>query len=195
MLVSAVIHLTEIRKRRLERGNQREANAFERGLSFYLRAIVGLYTFLISVGLSPFRCYPQEDGTYTLVPSSSLNCYDKNWASHWFTIGVGLSQLIAVPCFLIGLFWKYNNPELRQQNKFLWRYGMITRSFKPQFFWWSLLLLFKKTCLVMFIDLTNSYSPYIRVGLTLIVIFLAMTIDGFCKPYVVEGISAVVFLR
>jgi hypothetical protein len=37
--------------------------------------------------------------------------------------------------------------------------------------------------LVMVIDLTNSYSPFIRVGLVLMILFIGMTLDGYCQPY------------
>jgi hypothetical protein len=50
------------------------AHPFEKALSIYIFLLTSLYTFIVSVALSPFRCYPQADGSYTLIPNPSQDC-------------------------------------------------------------------------------------------------------------------------
>jgi hypothetical protein len=81
--------------------NRALPNPIEKAVSLYAQGMVGLTTYIVTVGFAPFRCYRQIDGAFTLVPSSNLNCYDQLWFSQLFTIALGLVEIALIPLVLI----------------------------------------------------------------------------------------------
>jgi hypothetical protein len=157
------------------------ASPFEIALSMYLAILVGLYIYMLTIALEPFRCFQQADGTLTLVASPNLDCFDATWSQNMFSIVVGLLYIIGIPSFLILAFWKYRNSV--ETNEFHWRFGLLTSPYNRKYFWWSIYLLTKKTLLVMLIDLTNDYTIYIRTFIVLLLLLSALFIESICKPY------------
>jgi hypothetical protein len=47
---------------------------YDRFVALILMLTSTFYTFLLSLVLSAFRCYPQEDGKYIFLPSPHLDC-------------------------------------------------------------------------------------------------------------------------
>jgi hypothetical protein len=70
--------------------NQYLADPFDKAIYFYSLGLVSMYTFIINIALTPFRCYQQSDGSMTLLPASHLDCYDSQWKQNWFSITVGI---------------------------------------------------------------------------------------------------------
>jgi hypothetical protein len=115
-----------------------------------------------------------------MVASPDIDCYDDVWNKHWFSIFFGLQYIILIPAFIVSVLWK--NRKMVDSNVFQWRFGLLTSRYKPQFFWWSLYLLAKKTVVVMLIDLTNDFSVFLRSYLVLLVLVTALVIESLCKP-------------
>eukprot|EP00475_Leptophrys_vorax_P045397 TRINITY_DN9403_c0_g1_i2.p1 TRINITY_DN9403_c0_g1~~TRINITY_DN9403_c0_g1_i2.p1 ORF type:complete len:385 (+),score=92.20 TRINITY_DN9403_c0_g1_i2:2476-3630(+) len=172
--------------------NRKFPNPIERAISLYVQGLIGLNTYLIAVGLAPFRCFQQTDGTYTLIPSANLDCYDQTWMSHVPVIALGLLEIIAVPVILISIFW-INRFDV-QSNEFVWRYGMLTENYVPQFYWWEVVMLTRKTSFVMVVDLTNNLNDQLRAFLVEIVFLLYILAEFLCQPRSREkGHSAVMY--
>jgi hypothetical protein len=164
------------------------ANPFERALSLYLAILAGMYIYILTIGLEPFRCLQQPDGTLTLVASPNLDCFDNIWARQWFSIGVGLTYIIGIPVLLLSTLWK--NRYSIESNLFQWRFGLLTSSYKPKFYWWGIYLLSKKTIFVFLVDLTNDYSIHFRAFLVLVLLIGTLVIESLCRPWKVDvGIS------
>jgi hypothetical protein len=149
----------------------------DRGISLYIRGILGLTTYVVMVGFAPFRCYQQPDGSYSLVPSSDLSCYDQDWFSHMFIIVLGLIEIILLP---LGVFLIFQIKL--QENKFRWRFGILTLSFKAKYYWWEVVVLMKKLCFVMMVDLTNDFDPSLRVFFAEIVLLIGFLSEYVCQP-------------
>jgi hypothetical protein len=156
------------------------ANPFEKAFSLYLGILSGTYIYLLTISLEPFRCFKQPDGTSTLVASPDLDCYDVVWNKHRVSIFFGLQYIVLIPAFLVSILWK--NRKIVDSNVFQWRFGLLTSRYKPQFFWWSIYLLAKKTVVVMLIDLTNDFSVFLRSYLVLLVLVTTLVIESLCKP-------------
>jgi hypothetical protein len=170
-----------------------DANPFERVLSLYLSTLVGVYIYFMTTALSPFRCLQQADGTFTMVASPNLDCFDDVWSKNLVTISFGLLNTIAIPVSLVFILWKFRN-EI-ESNRFQWRFGLLTSRYKPEYYWWSTYLLTKKTLLVMLVDLTNGYSVHFRAFLVLLALISALVIESLCKPRRFEvGVAKVVNL-
>jgi hypothetical protein len=157
------------------------SNPFERAVNIYIAISVGMYIYMLTVALEPFRCFKQFDNSFTLVSSPSLDCFDGTWSNHWFSILLGLFYIIAMPGSIIFIFWKYRFSL--NTNFFIWRFGLLTSRFKRQYYWWSLYVLAKKTLLVMLVDLTNDYNAQLRSFMVLLVLIFTMCVESLCKPY------------
>jgi hypothetical protein len=156
------------------------ASPFERALSLFLACLAGMYIYLLTIALGPFRCFTQTDGTFTLVASPDLDCFDEEWSRHWFSVLIGLLYIVAIPALLVLLLWKNRNSI--ESNKFQWRFGLLTSRFKRRYYWWNVYLLVKKTTLVMLIDLTNDYTPSLRSYLVLLLLVGTLVIETLCTP-------------
>jgi hypothetical protein len=156
------------------------ASPFERAFSLYLAILVGMYVYVLTTALEPFRCLEQPDRTLTLVASPYLDCFDTQWSDHWVSIGFGLAYMVFIPTFLVTVLWSYRHSM--DTNKFQWRFGLLTSKYKRQYYWWSLYLVAKKIFLVMLIDLTNDYTVHFRSFLVLLMLIAALVIESLCKP-------------
>jgi hypothetical protein len=93
-------------------------------MSTFLMFLTTLYTFVLSMTFSAFRCAPQDDGSYTLLPSPSLDCYDSIWYNH---LGVIIVGILVISCVPVILFWiLYRNRHNLWNIHFHWKYGGLT---------------------------------------------------------------------
>lgn len=72
--------------------NSQNPDPFENALSMYIFMLTSLFTFLLSIAFAPFRCYPQSNGTYSMIPKPSEGCYDATWNQHLLLIIVGMIE-------------------------------------------------------------------------------------------------------
>jgi hypothetical protein len=158
-----------------------KANPFDRAIYLYGAGLGPLYTYLISVALSPFRCLRQEDGSLTLVASPSLDCFDIRWRGNWASIGIGLLNVILVPSIFIYVLWKYRR-DFFDNKEFLFRYGYLTTGLKRKYYWWNVFQLFRKTLLVTTIDLSNNLNTFLRMFLVIGVLLCSILLETLCQP-------------
>jgi hypothetical protein len=160
--------------------NQTIASPIERSIFIYVLGVVGLTAYVMLVGMAPFRCFRQMDGTYTLVSSSSFNCYDEVWHSNMFTIVLGVVEIAMIPA---GLFWiLFHHRRNLYSNKFVWRFGHLTNRYKKKFFWWEAVVIMKKLTFVMVVELTNDFDRHIRVLLAESVLISGLFLESFLQP-------------
>jgi hypothetical protein len=163
------------------------ANPFEKSIFIIGSGLGPLYTFLITIALSPFRCLKQVDDSLTLVPSPNLDCYDANWSQNWGTILLGLSYIILIPAYFIFVLWR--NRSNFESNQFYFRYRYLISGLKPQFYWWNVYQLLRKTLLVMMIDLTNSFDDFARKYLVFIALLGGMLVETLLQPRIKDSAS------
>jgi hypothetical protein len=157
-----------------------QANPFEKVLYIFGAGLGPLYTYMLTVAMAPFRCLKQVDNTFTLVPSPSLDCFDKQWNDNWATIILGLLVVLAIPAFFISVLVKYRNSF--NSNTFNFRYAYLISGVKPQFYYWNVFLLFRKASIVMLIDLTNDFDPFLRTFLVAMMLLFFMFVDTMAQP-------------
>jgi hypothetical protein len=166
-----------------------EASPFERSFAFYLFFLTSLFTFIASVAFSPFRCFQQVDGLYTLISNPSEDCYDGVWFSHIWVIAFALLFIIAVPVIIFFLLRSYRGGF--QSNEFVWRFGLLTNIYKDKYYYWELMSMFRKTLIVVFVDLLGNYSRYVKTFLLIIFLVSWMSLEAWVEPYKHEGFSSV----
>jgi hypothetical protein len=160
--------------------NRKLPNPIERAISLWTQIIIGLVTYVIMVGFAPFRCFRQQDGSFSLIPSSNLNCYDEEWFSHLFIIGLGLLHILIIPFGLIMVF-KANRERLFD-NSFLWKFGKLTEPYVDETYWWEVVVLLNKILFVMTVDLTSSFDPNLRVFLVEILLLVMVLVEQLFQP-------------
>ena len=81
-----------------------KASVFDKCISLLLMLLSTFYTFVLGMVLSAFRCYPQEDGSYTLLTSPSHDCYDSEWYSYLWIIIFGMLFLVYFEIYIAFLY-------------------------------------------------------------------------------------------
>jgi hypothetical protein len=82
------------------------ANEFHKAISSFLLVFTTLYTFVLTNSFSVFRCFPQDDSTYTLISSPSLDCYDSLWFQNIWLIIVNLLIIVFSPIVLFLILYR-----------------------------------------------------------------------------------------
>jgi hypothetical protein len=162
---------------------------FEKALSLFIFIITALYTALMTFVLAPFRCLPQSNGTYTLIPNPSENCFDEKWRSHMPFIAFGLLQIVVIPICLIGIYSRHRRNQ--QSNFYRWRYGLLFRAYKDEFYWWELVIVIRKTAFVFLVDATNDLETPMRFFVIMVFLTLNFALESICRPYRIQGIHTI----
>jgi hypothetical protein len=112
--------------------NMTATNPFDNAIATYISLLSTLHTFITSAVLSPFRCFPQFDGSYTLIPNPSEDCFSESWKKWIPVIVLGFIYIIAVPIALVWIFSLYRDNSKCQ----VWdcRYGHLIQPYKNRFF-------------------------------------------------------------
>jgi hypothetical protein len=163
-------------------------SAFDKCISFWLMMAGTFYTFVLSMVLSAFRCYPQEDGSFTLLPSPSHDCYDSEWYSNLWIIVLGISFLVYLPVQVVLILWK--NQKI-SSNMFFARYGVLVSPYKKQYFYWEVILMMRKLLLICLVDLTNGLPNTDRSFILVCFLFAEMFLDVFLNPFQEDGFPVV----
>jgi hypothetical protein len=163
------------------------AHPYEKALSIFIFLITSLHTFILSVVLSPFRCYPQADGTSTLIPKPSEDCYGFTWRRNLPFIVFGLFQILAIPCFLLYICWNFK--AQKSNNFFLWRYGILFRPYKDEVFYWEVIVMLRKTFFVLLVDISNGLKKSLRIYLTMLFLLMSFLAEGLLRPHQKQGVS------
>jgi hypothetical protein len=173
----------------VERQNARsrlKASVFDKSISLLLMLFSTFYTFVLGMVMSAFRCYPQEDGTYTLLASPSHDCYDSEWRSYLWIIIFGILLLLYFPVQLLFVFWRYRGRI--HSNAFFYRYGVLVMPYKEQYFYWEVVLLIRKLILICLVDLTNAMANSERAFVLICFLILELFLDFLLNPFKEENL-------
>jgi hypothetical protein len=131
--------------------------------------------------LSAFRCYPQEDGSFTLLPSPVNDCYDSEWFNNFWIIFCGISFLVYFPIQVGLILWKNRRNIL--SNTFYARYNVLVLPYKKQYFYWEVVLILRKLLFICLVDLTNGMPNNERSFILTCFLFVEMFMDIFLRPF------------
>jgi hypothetical protein len=155
-------------------------NSLESAVGIYLSVLAGMYIYVLTMSLEPFRCFQQVDGSFTLVASPNYDCYDREWNHNKGFIIFGVLHIVAIPVAIAFLlFWGKKNVS---ENRFFRIFGLLTNQNKDKYYWWTLFLMMKKTLLVFVVDLTNNLTTPLRSLLVLIILLSAMFLETLVNP-------------
>jgi hypothetical protein len=169
-----------------------KATPLEKALSVYMFLLTGMFTFISSTSFSPFRCYPQEDGSFTLISNPTQDCFGPEWKSHSWVIAIAILQIILIPIALIYILSRHK--ENITNNVYLWRYGLLFRSYKPEYFYWEVLIMLRKTMLVFLVDASNAFNTTTRVFFILLFLILNFVAESILRPHKIQGIRTIASL-
>jgi hypothetical protein len=158
-----------------------QASYFDKSSSAVLIFASSLHTFGLSTAFSAFRCFPQEDGSYTLLSSPSMDCYDSLWYANSWAIVLGIASVFILPIFLSRVL--YVNFGKTNHNIFHWRYGHLVNKYRQKYYYWEVVQLLWKTLFVCIVDLTNSWSKFERSFLLVVYFLLCICVESVVRAY------------
>jgi hypothetical protein len=167
-------------------GSHPTVSVLDKCIALLLMLLSTFYTFVLGMILTVFRCYPPEDGTHTLLSSPSLDCYDSEWFSNLWIIIIGIMFLIYFPLLLAFILWK--NRSKIYSNTFFFRYGILVKPYKMQFFYWEVILLIRKLILICLVDLTNGMPNTERAFILICFLILELFLDFLVNPFQEENV-------
>jgi hypothetical protein len=148
----------------------------------FIFVVVGsvFYTIIFSTLISPFNCKAQSDGSYSLWNDSSITCYSPEWNSQIYIVYIFFA--LYVGCFFGYIFYEYAFYRFSKSEEITETFLYLTNSYKKSTYWWELIYLIKKVCLIVvgFLFSEEQGSRYF-VMIILLVIFLVL--DIFAHPF------------
>eukprot|EP00475_Leptophrys_vorax_P011434 TRINITY_DN17979_c0_g3_i1.p1 TRINITY_DN17979_c0_g3~~TRINITY_DN17979_c0_g3_i1.p1 ORF type:complete len:586 (+),score=97.35 TRINITY_DN17979_c0_g3_i1:57-1760(+) len=163
------------------------AHPFEKALAIYIFLLASMYTYFVSVAFSPLRCFPQADGTYTLIPNPSQDCYGPEWNRFLPLIVLGIMQICLIPPALLWIVMNYR--KYKRNNVFLWRYGLLFKAYTEDFYWWELAIFVRKLVFVALVDSTNGINLKLRMFSILFLLITMFLIEGTLRPFRHKGLG------
>lgn len=144
--------------------------------------LISLYTYCLSVAFRPFRCFKQEDGSYTMVDNPSSDCFTAEWFKYApFTIGYSLALTVCFPIFISYKLWRFRN-NLSDENLFR-IYGFLITPFSQKLYWWELVLVLKRVIFLVFSDLTSGMNTYLVHFYLLLIMLCATITESILLPF------------
>eukprot|EP00742_Colponemidia_sp_Colp-10_P005814 GILJ01006218.1.p1 GENE.GILJ01006218.1~~GILJ01006218.1.p1 ORF type:complete len:3271 (-),score=422.50 GILJ01006218.1:185-9997(-) len=132
-----------------------------------------MYMYLAVACLSIYQCYPQPNGTYSLVSNPSTECYGSEWGSllplSIIFILFYLCGSFAFCAYLAyeALYSYFNNREFRI------RYISILGKFRTNMWWWNLVMFLRKVVIAMSVTLP-AYNGWVQGMLCIFFLVVAL---------------------
>jgi hypothetical protein len=153
----------------------------------YVLLLYYIYPFMASLGISPLRCRHDIDGNYFLVQQPALNCFDTSWLEILvFIIFIIIVWVFGMP--LILFYWLYRHKEDLQQEQFKQRFGELYRFYKPEYYWWGIVGVSRKMCILLPVLFTAKLWESWVANL---VLFASIFFYKHSKPYISNEVNNV----
>lgn len=191
LLMGWIVHVLQKRYQKVyagDRGDFQVSSVIDNAISIIVTVENLMYTQIASNTFSPFRCFQQIDGTFTLIPNPSQDCYSGEWFRHFPVIVFGMLQLFLFPLIMILILSR--TPSGGQSRKtYERRFGILTGPYKPQFYWWEIVVVLQKTIIVVVIDTSYNLHSSMRVFIIVLVLILMYVAEDRLKPFKKTGLS------
>jgi hypothetical protein len=79
------------------------------------------------------------------------------------------------------MLWR--NRKNLSNNVFYSRYGVLWSPYKPRYFLWEVVLMFRKVILILIVDLTNGMANSERSFILISYLFVEMFFDILLNPF------------
>jgi hypothetical protein len=141
-----------------------------------------LFTMVLSSIVSVFDCVKITPQDYVLRQYPSERCYTSEWYGHIGEVSVFiLLYLVVFPLRMLWIFSRMaQNPEIRSVPEFY----HLTSGYRPQYFWWDAVLVFKRIVFVLFSQLLfPSVDSSLKLVSSILSFVLFYGVELLCKPY------------
>jgi hypothetical protein len=157
--------------------------------------ISSLYTLLVAGAVSPFVC-AQQFGSYVLLTSPSIVCFQGEWNSRAFFIYLfAVVYFVGYPCFVGVNFW-INRRNNVKDTLFAKKFEHLIGSYKPECLYWELVMLGKRMSFAIIAQIAPIYGesnvyPYF---LVIFLLFCFMVLENIFMPFKRHSSSVKSFL-
>jgi hypothetical protein len=189
-LVFIVAALTELMCKRIKSPKNyfvKSSSLTTRAYAYVIFFGVTLYTFVLSSLLSPFQCVKQTNGEYFIDSYPAELCFQGNWNKNLpAVIFFALIYVIAFPTCLTYVMYCYGRGDGVDTLWFSVRFGLITRPYRKEVYYWELVNLLRKAAFVLSTSFWQSTSSSYETKLmtTLILLFVFLWLDIFVSPFI-----------
>jgi hypothetical protein len=141
------------------------------------------YAYVIVESARPFSCRKNPNGSYTMVSSPDLDCYDQQWLQHSGMVAFFIFLYILVfPGTLLCVFFKFK--DRIGTTWFNARFGVIVAQYKDELYFWELVILVKRA---WFSIIANIIGPLVnsstKLFLVTCLIFGFLVLEIVFLPY------------
>lgn len=167
-------------------------------------AVTGMYTLYfvtVRLSLSVFDCSLGTDGVAILDADPSVKCWTRE-GDHAILVPAGIVTLVVyglgIPAVILGVFVSHRTAIRADQDLFAVgaggsratnpffevrkRYRKLYKDFRPQFYYWRLVLLTRKFVLALTMILFNEL-PLFQATLSVTVLFLSYVLHSHFHPF------------
>jgi len=147
----------------------------------YLSFLSFAYTYLSAESFAIFDCI-NISGTNRMRDFVLVECWSTEWYEEYLPsalLGIGLYMIgiVAVQLYLLNL---YECGEARGSKGIL---GRTIKEYHSKYRWWDVAGLVWRLALVLTLRF-GSTQPEVQIGLFLFLLFLRISLQQYCKPYV-----------
>ncbi|KAK3278662.1 hypothetical protein CYMTET_13415 [Cymbomonas tetramitiformis] len=163
--------------------------SFDSMVKNMLGFLIIVYHSLCNKCLEAFMCRELANGEYFLQVDPSILC----WQGYHVNLVVAASfgiliYVIGIPVLIIWILLAGGRDNLLATPVYLRRYGFLYRRYRPEYYWWELMLLARRFVCCSVAVLLQGY--YIQPSTGLLMLILALCGQTFSQPFKVGATSS-----
>ena len=165
------------------------------------------YVMLVSAATQPMACHTDLDSKIKMSADNSIECdfCQPNagiavlGTAHTYAWLWKCSLLCTVlysaglPIFFFNIIWKYAATEELHTKHYLEHFGFLTSKFRDRWYFWEIFVLLRKM-LHASISTHSAHRPVRQALLNLIVVFVSISSQCYCLPFVNNDANVAEFL-
>ena len=174
----------------------------DRFISLLITTLWFIYPDLIQLLFNSFTCITLKDGSSRLFRDLEVVCWqnEHQWTVKYIGIPFILFYVVGIPLFFTYQLRKYKNliklivedsdenNKLSKQQKFMMkqikmRYGLLFLGTKPQFYYWEVIILFRKLTVIFASNFLASVSAEVQCLCIIIVVIANMMFIINQRPF------------
>eukprot|EP00919_Chromeraceae_sp_WS-2016_P039864 GHVR01094957.1.p1 GENE.GHVR01094957.1~~GHVR01094957.1.p1 ORF type:complete len:643 (-),score=134.34 GHVR01094957.1:220-2148(-) len=142
---------------------------------------MAFYLGILRMALGYFVCYKQPNGSLTLLEHPYIQCFGSEWLRA-LPLAIAGVLLYVVTLNIVVIYCVANGPELTRNIKWATRLRFLFVRFKPEAYYWSLVLQLRSVLLSLLPVVLYSY-PLLQTCCGLLVLLLMLTCTATIRPW------------
>jgi hypothetical protein len=146
---------------------------------------LNLFTLIFGSVLSPFRCIRQGN-TYFIIDYTEVECYSQEWYRNLpLIILFMILYCVCFPLWIGHILFVSGRGERRDTLSFTSQFGILTRPYRREVYYWELVYLLRRAVLVASTSFWKSAAASYQLKLlsTAFLLLFFLLLELFVSPY------------